>query len=55
MVKEIQKRKDTRRRPEVAIENVPEIIDVWKPVTTLGQMVKDNEITDIDEIFNQNL
>jgi small subunit ribosomal protein S5 len=55
MVKEIQKRKEFRRRPEGNIENVPQIIDVWKPVTRLGQMVKDSEITDIDEIFNQNL
>jgi small subunit ribosomal protein S5 len=55
MVKETNKRKDYRRRPDAALENVPALIDVWKPVTKLGQMVKDSEITDIDQIFNQNL
>jgi len=55
MVREIQKRKETRKKPEIALESVPEPVDVWKPVTQLGQMVKDNVITDVDEIFNQNL
>jgi small subunit ribosomal protein S5 len=39
------------RRRERPMEDVPPIIDVWKPVTKLGQKVKDGEITDIEDIF----
>jgi small subunit ribosomal protein S5 len=55
MVKETRRREGNRRRPEGVIEDVPELIDVWKPTTKLGQMVKDSEITDIDDVFNKNL
>ena len=55
MVKETRRREGNRRRPEAVIEDVPELIDVWKPTTKLGQMVKDSEITDIDDVFNKNL
>ncbi|PIZ52112.1 30S ribosomal protein S5 [Candidatus Woesearchaeota archaeon CG_4_10_14_0_2_um_filter_33_13] len=58
MVEQIKVKKSKAADEEVVkdiIEEVPEIVDTWKPATNLGLKVKNGEITDIEDIFNQNL
>ncbi|MEW5897051.1 MAG: 30S ribosomal protein S5 [Nanoarchaeota archaeon] len=50
--------KEAEELPEEAkelVEEVPEPEGVWAPKTSLGRMVKEGKITDIEEIFDQGL
>lgn len=47
--------KRLEKESDVDIEVVPELYSEWTPVTTLGRMVKEGKITDIEEIFNDGL
>ena len=50
--KERQKRSN---KDDVPIEGVPERQRAWEPVTALGKLVKEEKITDIEQIFDQGL
>jgi small subunit ribosomal protein S5 len=41
------------KRPPMRRERAPEPEVIWIPKTELGKMVKDSQITDIEEIFNK--
>ena len=43
------------RRRSTPYESVPEVEVVWKPVSSLGRMVKEGTITDIADVFKQDL
>lgn len=40
-------------RETQAKEEAPGVIDIWKPVTKLGEVVKNGELTDIEDVFNK--
>ncbi|MHA1647546.1 MAG: 30S ribosomal protein S5 [Promethearchaeota archaeon] len=48
-----QRRGRDRRGPKRRYER-PNPLDVWKPLTQLGKMVKEGQITSIDEILKNN-
>ena len=44
-------RRDRKKKDEVPIEEVRQIQKEWHPVTTVGKLVNDSKIADIEELF----
>lgn len=43
----------TKRKEDIPLEAVPEIQKEWHPTTTVGKLVKEGKIVDIEQLFEQ--